>query len=25
LGPSIFHHLKTRVDLNQLWYGTKDR
>jgi hypothetical protein len=19
LGPSIFHHLKTRVDLNQLW------
>jgi hypothetical protein len=25
LGPSIFRHLKTRVQLNQLRYGTKDR
>jgi hypothetical protein len=25
LGPSIFRHLKTRVELNRLWWGTKDR
>jgi tryptophanase len=25
LGPSIFLHLKTRVELNVLWLGTKDR
>jgi hypothetical protein len=25
LGPSIFRHLKTRVELNKLWWGTKDR
>jgi hypothetical protein len=24
LGPSIFRHLKTRVELNRLWWGTKD-
>jgi hypothetical protein len=25
LGPSIFRHLKTKVELNKLWWGTKDR
>jgi hypothetical protein len=25
LGPSIFRHLKTRVELNKLWWGTKER
>jgi hypothetical protein len=25
LGPSIFRHQKTRVELNRLWWGTKDR
>jgi hypothetical protein len=25
LGPSIFRHLKTKVELNRLWWGTKDR
>jgi tryptophanase len=23
LGPSIFHHLKTKVELNRLWWGTR--
>jgi hypothetical protein len=25
LGPSIFRHLKTKVELNRLWWGTEDR
>jgi hypothetical protein len=25
LGPSIFRHLKTRVEFKRLWWGTKDR
>jgi hypothetical protein len=24
LGPSIFCHLKTKVELNRLWWGTRD-
>jgi hypothetical protein len=24
LGPSIFRHLKTKVELNRLWWGTRD-
>jgi tryptophanase len=24
LGPSIFRHLKTKVELNSLWWGTRD-
>jgi hypothetical protein len=24
LGPSIFLHLKTKVELNRLWWGTRD-
>jgi hypothetical protein len=24
LGPSIFRHLKTKVELNKLWWGTRD-
>jgi hypothetical protein len=23
LGPSIFRHLKTKVELNRLWWGTR--
>jgi hypothetical protein len=25
LGPSIFLHLKTKVELNRLWWGTRGR
>jgi hypothetical protein len=25
LDPSIFRHLKTKVELNRLWWGTEDR
>jgi hypothetical protein len=25
LGPSIFRHLKTKVELNRLWWGTRGR
>jgi hypothetical protein len=24
LGPSIFRHLKTKIELNRLWWGTRD-
>jgi hypothetical protein len=24
LGPSIFRHLKTKVELSRLWWGTRD-
>jgi hypothetical protein len=24
LGPSIFRHLKSKVELNRLWWGTRD-
>jgi hypothetical protein len=25
LGPSIFRHLKIKVELNRLWWGTRGR
>jgi hypothetical protein len=25
LGPSLFRHLKTKVELNRLWWGTRGR